>query len=206
MTGRLVALGCFISPFIDRLNPFFVTLKWANWVRWNEECDEALTAIKKYLVETPVLASPEASETLFLYLVVLNVSVSVSLFKEDENKKQRPVFSVSKSLADTETRYNYLEQTTLTLLVATKKLRPYFQAYPMVVLTDLSLRSTIHKPNLSWRMARWAIELSEFGIQYKPRLAKKGQVLADILAEIPQSKASQGSLNWWILNVDGSSR
>ena len=54
-------------------------------------------------------------------------------------------------------------------------------------------------------MARWAIELSEFGIQYKPRLAKKGQVLADFLAKIPKSGASQGSLNWWTLNVDGAS-
>ena len=74
------------------------------------------------------------------------------------------------------------------------------------MLTDLPLRSTIHKPDLSGRMARWEIELSEFGIQYKPRLAKKGQVMEDFLAEIPQFGASQGSLNWWILNVDGASR
>ena len=73
------------------------------------------------------------------------------------------------------------------------------------MLTDLPLRSTIHKPDLSQRMAQWAIELSEFGIRYKPRLAKKGQVLADFLVEIPQPGASQGSLNWWILNEDGSS-
>ena len=55
-------------------------------------------------------------------------------------------------------------------------------------------------------MARWAIELSEFGIQYKPRLVKKGQVLADFIEEIPQSGMSQGSLNWWTLNVNGASR
>ena len=75
-----------------------------------------------------------------------------------------------------------------------------------VVLTDLPLRSTIHKPDLSRRMARWAIELSKFGIQYKLRLAKKRQVIADFLAKIPQSGASQGSMTWWILNVDRASR
>ena len=74
------------------------------------------------------------------------------------------------------------------------------------MLTDLPLRNTIHKPDLSGRMARWAIELSEFGIQYKPRLAKKGQVLAYFLAEIPQSGMNLNSLNWWTLNVDGASR
>ena len=48
--------------------------------------------------------------------------------------------------------------------------------------------------------------MSKFGIQYKPRLAKKGQVLAYFLAEISQSVMSLDSLNWWNLNVDGASR
>ena len=132
--------------------------------------------------------------------------MSAALFKEDENIKQRPVFFVSKSLVDAETRYSHLEQVALALWVATKKLRPYFQAHLIVVLTNLPLRSTIHKPDLFERMARWVIELSGFGIQYKLRLAKKWQVLAYFLVEIPQSGVSQGSLNWWNLNVDGASQ
>ena len=87
MTSRLAALGRFISRFTNRLKLFFVTLKGANHAGWNEECDKALTAIKQYLVEPPVLASPEANETLFVYLEVSDVSVSVALFMEDENRK-----------------------------------------------------------------------------------------------------------------------
>ena len=52
----------------------------------------------------------------------------------------------------------------------------------------------------------WAIELSEFGIQFKPRLALKGQVLADFLVEIPQQEVELDGSAWWILNVDGASR
>ena len=55
-------------------------------------------------------------------------------------------------------------------------------------------------------MTRWEIELSEFGIQYKPRLALKGQVSADLLAELPQLDADRGGTGWWILNVDDASR
>ena len=58
----------------------------------------------------------------------------------------------------------------------------------MIVLTNLTLRSTIHKPNLLWKMAQWAVELSEFSIQYKPRLAVKGKALADFLAKVPQQE------------------
>ena len=94
----------------------------------------------------------------------------------------------------------------LALCVATKKLRPYFQAHPIVVITNLPLQNTIHKSDLSERMARWAIELSEFGIQYKPRLELKGQVLVDFLAKLPQPDMDQDDDGWWILNVDGASR
>ena len=67
LTGRLAVLGRFISQFRENLRPFFVTLKGANQAGWNKEFDKALTAIKQYLTEPPVLASPEAGETLFVY-------------------------------------------------------------------------------------------------------------------------------------------
>ena len=130
--------------------------------------------------------SPEAGDTLYLYLAASNIVVSVALFKECGDAKLRPVFFVSKSLTDVETRYTHLERAALALRTAAQKLRPYFQAHPVVVLTDLPLRVMIHKPDMSEMMARWAMELSEYGIQYKPRLSKKGQVLADFLTEIPQ--------------------
>ena len=100
LTGRLVSLGRFISQFTNRPKQFFVTLKGANQVGWNEECDKALTAIKQYLTEPLVLASPKAGKTLFVYLAVSDVSMSATLFKEDENKKKRLLFFVSKSLSD----------------------------------------------------------------------------------------------------------
>ena len=82
--------------------------------------------------------------------------MSAALLKEDENQKQRPMFFVSKSMSEAETRYTLLEQATLAL-----------QAHLIIVLTNVPLRRTIHKCDLSGRMAWWAIELSEFGIQYK---------------------------------------
>ena len=68
------------------------------------------------------------------------------------------------------------------------------------------MRNTIHKSDLSGRIARWAVELNEFGIQYKPCLALKGQVLAGFLAKLPQPNVVQDSNGWWILNVNGAFR
>ena len=143
-------------------------------------------AIKQYLTKPPFLAGLEVGDMLYLYLAVSDVSVSVALFEEEEKWKQRLVFFISKSLSKEETQYTRLEQAALAFRVVAKKLRPYFQAHPIILLTNLPSRSTIHKPNFPGKMARWAIDLSEFGIQYKPHLAKKEQILVDFLAEIPQ--------------------
>ena len=86
LTGRLAALGRFISCFIDQLKPFFTTLKGAKRAGWDTECDQALIAIKQYLTEPPILTSPDTGATLYLYLVVYDVSVSATLFKEDEHR------------------------------------------------------------------------------------------------------------------------
>ena len=150
--------------------------------------------------------SPEAGDTLYLYLAASDIVVSAALFKECGDAKLRPVFFVSKSLTDEETRYTHLKRAALALWIAAQKLRPYFQAHPIVVLTDLPLRGTIHKLNMSGRMARWAMELSEYGIQYKPRLSKKGQVLADFLVKIPQPDTCPDKKGWWTLCVDRASR
>ena len=66
---------------------FFITIRGAKRVRWDEKCDQALLAIKQYLIELLIWASPGADDTLYLYLVVSKVSISAALFTEDENRK-----------------------------------------------------------------------------------------------------------------------
>ena len=126
LIGRLAALGRFISRSTNQLRPFFTTVRGPKWIGWNEECDQTFMAIKQYLAKPPILTSLRVGDTLYLYLAVSEVSVSATLFKEDKNQKQRSIFFIRKSLAEVETRYSRLEQATLALRVAAKKLRSYF--------------------------------------------------------------------------------
>ena len=61
-------------------------------------------------------------------------------------------------------------------------------------------------PKVTGRLALWAIELSEFDIQYRPRTAIKGQVVADFIAEFTrdEDKGAKESPRWSIY-TDGSS-
>ena len=55
-------------------------------------------------------------------------------------------------------------------------------------------------------MALWAIELSEFDVQYRPRTAIKGQIVADFIAEYtqPEDKGAERQ-KLWSIHTDGSS-
>ena len=67
--------------------------------------------------------------------------------------------------------------------VFSPRLRHYFHSFTVVVMTDLPIQKVLQKPNVAGRMVRWAVELSEFHIQYEPRGSIKGQVYADFVAE-----------------------
>ena len=61
-------------------------------------------------------------------------------------------------------------------------------------------------PEAVGRMALWVIELSEFDIQYRLRTTKKGQAMADFIAEFTQLEAKEvGAGTQWSIHTDGSS-
>ena len=185
LTGMIAALNRFISRSADRCRPFFLLLhKWKGF-EWTEECDVAFQQLKEYLARPPIMSSPEADEVLYAYIAFADHAVSLVLIRED-NGTQRPVYYVSKSLQEAETRYLPLEKAILAVVQATKKLPHYFQAHTVVVLTQLPLKSVLRSANYTGRIAKWGTILGAFDIRYMPRTAIKGQVLADLVAEFAE--------------------
>ena len=102
---------------------------------WTEECETTFQELKHYL-SNPLLLSPsKEGEDLFLYLVVSVIAVSATLIKE-ESKVQLSMYYVSQAFQGVEARYLRIKKITFALIVALRKLRPYFQANPIIVMTD----------------------------------------------------------------------
>ena len=115
------------------------------------------------------------------------------LLRVNKENQQRLVYSMSKPFIGVETWYTHIEQATFSWRVVAKILRPYFQAYPIIISTNLLLQATLDKLNLFGWIIKWAMELSEHGIQYKPRLSLKRQVLTKFIAKLPEIEAVEGS-------------
>uniref|UniRef100_A0A2N9FQA7 Uncharacterized protein n=1 Tax=Fagus sylvatica TaxID=28930 RepID=A0A2N9FQA7_FAGSY len=206
LTGRIAALNRFMSRSTDKCLPFFKTLKKA--FEWTDECQQAFEELKKYLTEPPLLSPSKQGEELYLYLAVSPTAVSSALIREEE-RRQLPVYYTSRALRGAEERYPPMEKLPFALVTAARKLRPYFQAHTIVLLTNHPLRKAMSKPDAAGRLIQWSIELSEFDIDYRPRTAIKAQALADFIAEFtskddePTEDVEQASK--WTVNIDGSS-
>ncbi|XP_052199594.1 uncharacterized protein LOC127806386 [Diospyros lotus] len=169
---RIAALGQFLSRSAERQLPFF----------------KALTQLKQCLVSPAVLAKPWSGESLYIYLAASDETVSSILVRE-EDKAQKPVYYVSKRLSRAEIRYTPTEKLAYALVISVRKLRPYFEAHHIIVLSSQPLRHVLGKPDLSRRMFKLA-----------------AQALIDFIVEgtLPE-EVDEGVSQIWTLSVDDNS-
>ncbi|GJR97913.1 reverse transcriptase domain-containing protein [Tanacetum coccineum] len=212
LNGKLAGLNRFLSKSADKSLPLFKTLKKCTKkgdFRWTTEAEEAFTQLKQHIAALPTLVAPRPGEELIMYLSATHGAISAVLLT-DRDSVQTPVYFVSKALKETEINYSAMEKLILALVFAAKRLRRYFQAHPIVVITDQPIKQVISKPDASGRLQKWSVLLGEHNISYRPRTAVKGQILADFLIEKPETDAvlpqSEVKLQEpWILFTDGSS-
>uniref|UniRef100_A0A2N9GYK5 Reverse transcriptase domain-containing protein n=1 Tax=Fagus sylvatica TaxID=28930 RepID=A0A2N9GYK5_FAGSY len=205
LTGRVAALNRFVSRATDKCLPFFKTLRKA--FVWTDECQQSFEELKRYLTSPPLLSPSQQGETLSLYLAVSPTAVSSALIREDGGT-QLPVYYTSRAFQGAEDRYPAMEKLALALVIAARKLRPYFQSHKIIVLTNHPLRKAMNKPDAAGRLIQWAVELSEFDIEYHPRQAIKAQALADFIAEFTVNEdepSEEKPDEVWEIEIDGSS-
>ncbi|KAL0331592.1 UNVERIFIED_CONTAM: hypothetical protein Sangu_1704700 [Sesamum angustifolium] len=125
----------------------------------NKECQKAFDNLKEYLCTPPLLTKPQSGEKLYIYL----------LTSEEAGAKPK---------------YHPIGKLALALIVATRKMRPYFQSHQVTVLTNQPLKHILASPNASGRMIKWVMQLSDHGIEFEPRPAIKAQVLANSISKV----------------------
>lgn len=212
LNGKLAGLNRFLSKSADKSLPLFKTLKKCTKkgdFRWTTEAEEAFQQLKQTIAALPKLVAPRPGEELIMYLSATHGAVSAVLLT-DRDSVQTPVYFVSKALKKTEVNYNPMEKLILALVFAAKRLRRYFQAHPIVVITDQPIKQVIPKPDASGRLQKWSVLLGEHNISYRPRTAVKGQILADFIIEKPDGDdvpilPKKELQEPWILFTDGSS-
>jgi hypothetical protein len=86
-------------------------------------------------------------------------------------------------LRDARERYTMQQKLLYTLLIASRKQRHNFQGHPIKVVTDRPLKTILRNPNVTGRVAEWALELQPFDISFKTTKVIKSKALAEFTAE-----------------------
>ena len=70
---------------------------------------------------------------------------------------QRPVYFISSLLQGARSRYSGMQKLIFGLIMASRKLRHYFQAHEITVVTRFPLQRILRNPEATGRIVEWAL-------------------------------------------------
>src|SRR3954467_7969054 len=178
---------------------------------WTPQANEAFRELKRMLSTALILAAPMEKEPMMLYIAATNRVINAVMVVERPEKDkaqsiQRPVYCISEVLSASKQNYPHYQKMCYGVYMAAKRLKPYFQAHPITVVSSAPLADIMGSRDATGRVAKWAIEIASHGIQYEPRTAIKSQELADFLVDWAETQYAPPApgLDHWRMHFDGS--
>ena len=96
-----------------------------------------------------------------------------------------------------------LKKIAYAVIMASRKLRHYFEAHRIIAISDQPLHDLLHNREASPRIAKWAFELSELVVDFEKRTTIKSQVLADFIVDWTSPEAQEEELiETWTVYCD----
>uniref|UniRef100_A0A2N9GLF3 Integrase catalytic domain-containing protein n=1 Tax=Fagus sylvatica TaxID=28930 RepID=A0A2N9GLF3_FAGSY len=193
--GRLSYIRRFIPGLAAVTAVFAPLMKKGVPFIWSTACQQAFEKIQQIMTKLPTVCAPVPGRPLRLYLASNSEAIGGLVAQEDEEGTERPIYY---------------------------RLRHYFLAHKIQLITKSHpIRSLLHRPVLSGRLAQWLLQLSQYEITTETPTAIKSQAIADLLAQFPGEDSSSishevpGEIgealladladSTWTLKFDGSS-
>nr|XP_023919258.1 uncharacterized protein LOC112030827 [Quercus suber] len=155
------------------------------------EQQEAFQRVQQIMNHLPTLQAPVCGRPLLLYLASNAQAIGALLAQEDDDGNEQPVYYVSRTLKDAETRYPRIEKACLVVIYASQRLKRYFSAHQILLVTKSHpIKALLHQPLLTGRIAQWLVLLSQYDIDLRTPKAVKSQAIADLLAQFPGKEES----------------
>jgi hypothetical protein len=148
---------------------------------------------------------------LYLYIAATTQVVSDVIVVERTEEGhalpvQWPVYYISEVLSETKARYPQIQKLLYAVVLARRKLRHYFEAHPVSVVSSFPLGEIVRNPDAAGRIAKWSVELMGKTLAYTPHKAIKSLILANFVAEWTDTQLPppQVQSECWTLYFDGS--
>ena len=194
--GHVMFYHKFLPPNLSEiLNPFHQLLRKGVQWQWTSKEDSAFKKVIDLLSSDSVLVHYSADLPLGLATDASQVGIGCVLFHRYPDGSERPIYNCSKSLNSAQKRYGMVQLEALAIIFGLKKFHQFLFGRHFILVVD-------HKPSLALfgpskpipamaanRLARWALQLSQYDYEIEYRSTHKhGNV--DALSRLPSSSDS----------------
>ena len=142
-TSCLAFLSRFLSRLGEKAIPLYQLMKKTEKFTWTPQANEAFQELKRILSTAPILAAL-IEEPMMLYIAATNRVISAVMVVERPEKDraqpiQRPVYYISEVLSASKQNYPHYQKMCYGVYMAAKRLKPYFQDHPIMVVSSAPL-------------------------------------------------------------------
>jgi ribonuclease HI len=184
LLGKINFVRRFVPNFAELVKHITCMLKKGAEVKWTDSAKNSFQDIKKAIIESPILISPDYSKTFYIFSFASYDTVAAVLLQKDEEDFDHPVAFFSRTLRDAELRYDPIDKQAYALIKALKAFRIYILHSKVIAyVPSSSVKDVLTQPDIDGKRARWIAKMIEFNIEVKPTKLVKGQGLAKLLAE-----------------------